>query len=140
MNHRTTCPRWGADILLRLSFGLSLLIVGVVHYMHLADFVTFVSDATSPLTYIAQGWAYILPGLMIVGGFLLAFNVYPQVGAWAAGLALCSIPVGMLLKSVIGGKDLGEMMNYAINTFIWILVYMTVVRCSCTTKSGARKK
>lgn len=90
------------------------------------------SDGLGPLEFIGTIWSYILPALMIVGGALFAIGMYYEVAAWAAGVALGSIPVGMLLKPVLSGVALPDMMPAAINAFVWLLVYCFVVKsCSC---------
>ena len=124
-------PKSAMKLCLRLSFGLSLLFVGIVHYMTLDMFMGMASDGLGPLTFLGTIWAYVLPALMIVGGALFAVSMYDNVAAWASGVALGSIPVGMLLKSVLGGAPLPDMMPAAINGFIWILVYVVVVKCCC---------
>ena len=136
-------PKAAATLTLRLSFGLSLLLVGVAHYMSFDMVSGMVSDGLGPLTIVGQLWAYVLPALMIVGGALFAVGMYYDIAAWTSGIALGSIPVGMLLKTVLGGVALPDMMPAAINTFIWILVYVMVVKCctccgssSCGTESG----
>lgn len=121
---------------LRLSFGLSLLLVGIAHYMSLEMFSGMVSDGLGALTLVGTIWAYILPALMIVGGALFAVGMYYEVASWTTGLALGSIPVGMLLKPVLSGIPLPDVMPMAINAFIWILVYVMVVKtCTCCGSS-----
>lgn len=127
----TKDPKVSAKLALRVSFGLSLLLVGVAHYMSLEMFAGMVSEGLGPLTALGNVWAYVLPALQIVGGALFAVGMYYEVASWTTGLALGSIPVGMLLKPVLGGVALPDMMPAAINAFIWILVYVMVVKC-CT--------
>lgn len=115
-------------MVLTVSFGLSLLLVGVAHYMTIADFAVMVSGGLGALTMLGTLWAYILPALMIVGGALYVVGMYKHIAAWASGIALGSIPVGMLLKSVLGGVALGEVMPFAINAFVWLIVYVFVVK------------
>lgn len=124
-----TCPKGVAGLLLRLSFGLSLLLVGVSHYMGLQGFAQMVSDGLGPVAPLGMLWAYILPALMIVGGALFVIGMYTDIATWAAGLALGSIPVGMLLKPVLSGASLADAMPASINAFIWLLVFAVVVKC-----------
>ena len=124
-------PKCSAKLALRLSFGLSLLFVGIAHYMTLEAFSAMVSDGLGPLEFLGTIWAYVLPALQIVGGALFAVGMYYEVASFTAGLALGSIPVGMLLKSMLSGVSLGDVMPMANNTFIWLLVYLMVVKC-CT--------
>jgi hypothetical protein len=133
-------PKAGAATALRLSFGLSLLLVGIAHYMSLEMFSGMVSDGLGALTILGTIWAYVLPALMIVGGALFAVGMYYDVASWVTGLALGSIPVGMLLKPVLSGVALPDVMPMAINAFIWILVYVMVVKlCTCCGGGSCEK-
>ncbi|MBI5155770.1 hypothetical protein HZA45_00695 [Candidatus Peregrinibacteria bacterium] len=128
-------PKCIAGMLVRISFGLSLVFVGVVHYMDVASFRVIASDGLGQLAPLGMLWAYIMPGLMIIGGVLLVIGMYMDIAAWAAGLALGSIPAGMLLKSITGGVSLSDTMPAAINGFIWLLVFLWVIKCaSCCSK------
>ncbi|MDD5751428.1 MAG: hypothetical protein PHS73_02815 [Candidatus Peribacteraceae bacterium] len=123
-----THPQCIAALVLRVSFGLSLLFVGLVHYMNLTAFRGMVSEDLGALSMFGTLWAYILPALMIVGGALFVIGMFPQVAAWAAGVALGSIPAGMLLKSVLSGVSLANTMPAAVNAFIWLFVFFCTVR------------
>ena len=124
-------PKCIAGFLLRVSFGLSLLFVGLSHYMTFEGFKGMTVDGLGALEPIGMIWAFIMPALMIVGGALFVINMYKEIAAWAAGLALASIPAGMLIKPVLTGVSLGDMMGPAINAFVWLLIYMFVVKCCC---------
>ena len=122
-------------LLLRVSFGVALLLVGVAHYQDLSGFKVMVSGGLGPLAPLGTLWAYIFPLLMIVGGGLIVAGKKSDIAAWCAGIALASIPIGMLLKTVIGGVPLGEMMAAVHNAFLWLLVYVLVVKfCMCCDK------
>jgi len=141
MHCDVSSPKGVAALALRLSFGISLVLVGINHYMTMSGFSLMVTDGLGPIAFLGTLWAYVLPALMIVGGALFAIGMYLDIAAWAAGLALGSIPVGMLLKPVLTGVSLGDMMPVAVNTFVWILIYYFVVKSSsccgnCDTKSG----
>lgn len=128
------CPKTAkgaAALCLRVGFGASLLLVGLAHYMTMNAFKGMVTEGLGPLEPLGALWALVLPALMIVGGALLAVGMYAEVGAWAAGVALASIPVGMLLKPVLGGVPLPDVMPAAINAFIWLIVYVLVIKLSC---------
>lgn len=135
-------PKSAAALVLRVSFGLSLLLVGVSHYMTMPMFKGMVMEGLGPLTPLGGIWALVLPLLMIVGGALLTVGMYTHIGAWAAGIALGSIPVGVLLKSILGGVPLPDVMPAANNTWLWLLVYVFVVKMSCcgtcSTSSGEK--
>jgi len=88
-------------------------------------------------------WAYVMPALMIVGGLLLLVGRFGCLATLASGIALGSIPVGMLLKTVIGSAELATMMPMAINAFVWLLVFFFVaksVRCGCSICMKACQK
>ncbi len=123
----------------RISFGVSLLLVGLIHYMTLDGFKGMSSDGLGALEPLGNLWAYILPGLMIVGGALVALGMFMEVSAWLVGIALGSIPVGMLLKPVLSAVTLGEMMPMAINAFIWMLVAFLVIKTVECGDSGSEK-
>jgi uncharacterized membrane protein YphA (DoxX/SURF4 family) len=142
-----TSPKCIGKLILRVSFGGSLALVGLVHYMTLhgtgdmPGFVDMVSMDLGPLTPLGTAWAYILPGLQIVGGVLIVLKYRPDIATWAAGIALASIAIGMLLKPVLTGADLGMSMGAVNNTMLWLLVYIMVVKCclccgKCETGSG----
>ena len=136
MSCDTKSPKCAAKLAVRVSFGLSLLLVGVAHYMTLDMFSGMVSDGLGALTLVGTIWAYVLPALMIVGGALFAVGMYYDIASWASGIALGSIPVGMLLKPVLSGVALPDVMPMANNALIWLLVYMWVVKfCACCGSS-----
>ena len=122
-------PKGIASCLLRVSFGLSLVFVGVTHYRDTAGFLGLVTAGFPPaLAQVAMVWGYVLPGLMILGGLLFAVGVWKKAGTWIVGVALGSIPAGMLLKSALGGVDLSQTMPAAVNAWVWLLVYGLAVR------------
>lgn len=123
-------PKTAAKLCLRVGFGLSLLLVGITHYMTLEMFMAMTSDGLGALEFLGTIWAYVLPALMIIGGALFTVGMYYEIASWASGVALASIPVGMLLKPVLSGVGLPDMMPAAVNAFVWILVYFMVVKTS----------
>lgn len=128
--HCAKTPKAAAAMCMRISFGVSLLLVGLTHFMTIDAFKGMAMDGLGALEPLGALWAYIMPALMIVGGALIAIGMYLEIGAWAAGIALGSIPVGMLLKPVLSGASLADMMPAAINAFVWLLVYMFVIKFS----------
>ncbi|MFH1670541.1 MAG: hypothetical protein ABIA92_03050 [Patescibacteria group bacterium] len=123
-------PKCIAGLLLRVSFGLSLLFVGLAHYMTFEGFKGMTVDGLGALEPLGMIWAFVMPALMIVGGALFVINMYKNIATWTAGLALASIPAGMLIKPVLTGVSLGDMMGPAINAFIWLIVFVFVVKFS----------
>ncbi|PIR51027.1 hypothetical protein COU78_02600 [Candidatus Peregrinibacteria bacterium CG10_big_fil_rev_8_21_14_0_10_49_24] len=102
----------------------------------MAPFKGMVMSGLGPLEPLGALWALLLPALMIVGGALITVNMYMEVGALAAGVALASIPVGMLLKPILGGVALPDVMPAVINSFIWLVVYALVIKMSCCKKEA----
>lgn len=136
-----TSPKCIAKLLLRVGFGLALLLVGVAHFQTFSGFQGMVADGLGPLKPLGSLWAYILPLLMIVGGGLIVAGKKSDIATWCAGIALVSIVVGMLLKTVIGGVPLEQMMATVHNTYLWLLIYLIVVKCclsceECETGGG----
>ena len=121
-------PKHVARMLLRWSFSLSLIFVGLTHYMQIGSFSVMVSDGLGPLGSLGLAWSYILPGLLIIGGVLLLIGRYMDIGVWATGIALGSIPAGMLLKPLMTGMSLDDTMPPAIQAFIWLIVFMYAVK------------
>lgn len=126
-----------AGTVARMSLGLSLLCVKLVHYMSFGSFVGMVSEDLGALTMLGVLWAYILPALMIIGGALLVLGMFDEVAVWCASLALGSIPAGLLLKSVLSGLPLSETMQPAINALIWLIALVVITRVTgcCTADS-----
>jgi uncharacterized membrane protein YphA (DoxX/SURF4 family) len=129
-------PKCIAACVVRVSFGLSLLFVGLVHYMNFTAFKGMVSEDLAALTLFGTLWAYILPALMIVGGALLVIGMFLDVAAWTAGIALASIPAGMLLKSVLSGVSLATTMPSANDALLWLLIFFFVVKSSSCCGGG----
>ena len=128
-------PKGVVALALRLSFGLTLLFVGIDHYIHSPEFVTnMVASGLGPLEAAGTLWGYILPALQIIGGACIATGYAMHTGVWAAGLALGSIPVGMVLKAVLSGTGdpgLSDVMPMINNTWLWLITFALVVKCSC---------
>jgi hypothetical protein len=131
-------PMTVAKPVMRIGFGVALALVGIAHYMDAATFAEAVGRGLGS-EYLEQAgtvWGYLLPGLLIVGGVLIALGVFPSVGALVAGVALVSIPVGLMLKSVLSGISLNDTMPPAMNAIVWLLFYVAAIRafdghCSC---------
>ena len=115
---------------LRSAFGLALVFIGVKHLMTVDSFAGFVAQDLGVLSPLGELWAYIYSILLVVGGVLFVLDIHRDKAAWAAGVALGSIVVGMLLKPLLGGVELGSVMPAVHNTWIWLLVYGYVVCCN----------
>lgn len=131
--------KWIARQIVRAGFGLSLLFTGIAHYRDASDFALSVSNGLGPDWLIGIGtvWGYLLPLLMIIGGFSLALGLCTTVGTWAAGLALASIPAGLMLKSAMTGISLGDTMPPAMNAYVWIIVFLLVIKGSGKSACGS---
>jgi len=129
-------PKCVACLVLRVTFGLSVLFVGIAHYKDFGALKGMVTDGLGILTFFGGIWAVILPALMIVGGALFAVGLYMEYAIIVSGIAIGSIPVGMLIKPLLSEAMLSAVMPAATNAFIWLLVYAIVVKCvSCCRES-----
>lgn len=124
-------PKGVARLFVRIGFGLALAFTGFTHYQD-ATYAESVGRGLGVLEPLGMVWGYILPGLMIVGGLLLAFGIYMQIAAYLASIALISIPAGLMLKSAISGIPLEDTMPPAMNAFVWVLVLMMAVKTHCS--------
>lgn len=128
-----------AKQIVRVGFGVALALVGIAHYRDAAVFAEAVSRGLDFLEPLGLVWGYLLPGLMIVGGVLIALGFFSTVGTALAGVALVSIPAGLMLKSVLSGLTLNDTMPPAMNAIVWLLFYVAAVRgfhgthCHCET-------
>lgn len=115
----------------RLAFGLSLVLMGLAHYMTIEGYKGLVSSNLGQLEPLGVLWAYILPALLIIGGVCMLLKKYCDIGAWSISLALGSIPVGLLLKAVLGGVSTADLMPMVNSSLIWILVYLIIKHTCC---------
>lgn len=141
------CPKSPKKIVamaLRYSLGLSLLFIGIIHYMDLANFTGMVTVGLGALEPLGVVWAYVLPALQIVAGALLVLGMMKEVAAWAGGIALGSIPAGLLLKPILSGGEISpiEVMPLVADTFIWLFVLYFVIKsmCCCGSNCTPEKK
>ncbi len=119
----------------RIGVGLGLAFVGFAHYQD-PTFAEATGRGLGMLESLGMVWGYILPGLMILGGLLLAFGIFLEVSAYALGIALASIVAGTLLKSAIGGISLGDTMPMAVNAIIWLIALQFVMKKPCHASCG----
>jgi hypothetical protein len=123
----SSSPRCTAKKIVRVGFGLALAFVGFAHYQD-PTFAESVGRGLNSLESLGMVWGYILPGLFILGGLLLAFGIYAQIAAGVVSVALVSIPAGLMLKSAIGGISLGDTMPPAMNALVWLAVFLLIVK------------
>lgn len=124
--------KWISRSVVRVGFGLALLFAGISHYRDASGFAMSVGNGLGPdwLVGIGTVWGYILPALMIVGGLSLALGLFTKTGVYAAGIALASIPAGLMLKSAVSGISLGDTMPPAMNAFVWILIFLVAAKAT----------
>ncbi|PIP65619.1 hypothetical protein COU77_02355 [Candidatus Peregrinibacteria bacterium CG10_big_fil_rev_8_21_14_0_10_49_16] len=124
-------PKCVAAWVLRITFGLSALFIGLSHYMTIGSFSAFTASGLGPLSPLGTLWAYIYPGLLVIGGALFVLRMYVNVAVWAIGVAFGSVIVGMLLKPLLGGIPLSEVMPATINMYIYFFVFLAASTCWC---------
>ena len=69
-------------MVLRWSFSLSLVFVGLAHYMQFESFKAMVSGGLGPIGVLGLLWAYVLPALMIIGGVSLSESMPAAINAF----------------------------------------------------------
>lgn len=134
-------PVAAAKMVVRIGFGIALTLIGIAYYQNASDFSEVVGRGLGFLEPLGMLWGYILPGLFIVGGVLIAVGVYPVVGSLVAGIALASVPVGLMLKSVLSGILIEDTLPVSVGALFGLLVYVTAVRglggsCCCQPVSA----
>lgn len=121
----------------RTAFGLSLALVGLSHYLTIGAFTEMVSSDLGALSGLGTLWAYVLPGLQIVGGLLLVAKQQHHIANICIVTALGSTSVGMLLKPVLGDADLTIAMPMAQNALLWLAIYaLGTMVCCCGDKKN----
>ncbi len=119
-------PKAITGTVLRITFGFSLLLIGVSHYQGIGDFAEMTASGLGPLSFLGAVWAYILPLLMIVGGALFVLKKKPEISTWCITIALGSIAIGMLLKPVLSNdpSTLGQAMSMSQSAFLWFVFFV----------------
>jgi hypothetical protein len=132
-------PKCTARFLVRVGFGLSLIFTGVANERDPVGFAQSVGQDLGYTWLMSLGvmWGYVLPIMFIVGGLCLTFNIFKKFAIWCVGLALVSIPAGLMLKSAASGISLGDTMPPAMNALIWILVFLIAVKGTKSCGMGA---
>lgn len=114
-------------MLLRIAVGACLVLIGIAEYRDFAPFVANVTDGLGPLSVVGTMWAFVLPALLVFSGGMLAIGRYSFIAAWTGGIALGSIPVGLILKTVMTGLPLPEMLKEAYPSMVWLLAFYVAV-------------
>lgn len=124
---RYTYVPWIASFLLRLSLGLSMILVGIAAYRDFGPYSASVSDGLATLYALGAVWSYLLPACLILGGGLLIYGRATFVAAWTGGIALGSIPVGLLLKTLMSAIPLTDMLQALFPYLLWMLLFYHAV-------------
>jgi hypothetical protein len=115
--------------------------MGVAYYLKHDSFLSLMSEGYlgTPLAFLGPVLAYVLPALMIVGGFFYTIGYLMMIGSWAAGLALVLFPVSMMLKAVVSPDiEPTSVMPFVVYGIAWLILYKMVTRgCGCGPKSCA---
>ncbi len=112
-----------SNMVLRVPLGLAMLMVGASAYRDFAPFVANVTDGLGWASTFGYIWAFLLPALMIFGGGLLVIGRYSYIAALAGGIALGSVPIGLILKNIITGVPLPSMLSASYPTIVWMMAF-----------------
>jgi len=114
-----------SNAVLRIALGVTMVMIGISAYRDLAPFLANVTDGlmgwTSRIAYL---WGFILPALLIFGGGLLAIGRYQFLAAWTGGLAIGSVPIGIVLKTIMTGLPLPDAMAAIYPSIVWIIAFV----------------
>jgi len=122
----TSHPNGIARLLVRVGFGLSLVFAGIGYYRE-PQFAESVARGLDVLEPVGMVWGYILPALFIIGGVLLTLGLFMNAATWIAGIALVSIPVGIMLRTVFG-ISVNDMMLPSLAGWLWVVIFMYAVK------------
>ncbi|MDD5055245.1 MAG: hypothetical protein PHZ00_03165 [Candidatus Peribacteraceae bacterium] len=113
---------------LRLSLGVTMAFIGITAYRDFVPFVELVTDGLGGITFLGYVWAFFLPALLIFGGVFLVIGRYLVLAAWTGGLALASVPIGMVLKTVMTGLPLPDMLAASYPVIVWLLAFVIALK------------
>lgn len=125
MNWKSTSET--SSLVLRVSVGITMVLIGISAYRDFAPFVANVTDGLGFVSAFATVWAYLLPALLIFGGIFLSIGRYGYISVLTAGTALASVPIGLMLKNTITGLPLPDMMAAAYPSMVWIIAFYLAV-------------
>ncbi len=112
-----------SNLVLRVPLGVSMVMIGASAYRDFAPFVANVTDGLGWASSFGYVWAFILPALLLFGGGMLAIGRYSYVAALTGGVALGSVPMGLILKNIITGIPLPDMMSASYPTIVWMMAF-----------------
>ncbi len=112
-----------SNLVLRVPLGISMVMIGASAYRDFAPFVANVTDGLGWASSFGYVWAFILPALLLFGGGMLAIGRYSYVSALTGGVALGSVPIGLILKNIVTGVPLPDMMSASYPTIVWMMAF-----------------
>lgn len=112
-----------SNLILRVPLGITMVLIGASAYRDFAPFVANVTDGLGWANSVGYVWAFVLPALLIFGGAMLAVGRYSYIAAITGGIALGSVPIGLILKNIITGVPLPDMMAASYPTLVWIIAF-----------------
>ena len=121
---------------LRLALGVTMVCIGISAYRDFAPFVAIVTDGLGAIGFLGYAWALILPALLIFGGVFLVIGRYLVLAAWTGGLALASVPIGLVLKTVMTGLPLPDMLTASYPVFVWLLAFVIALKTAPEEEVG----
>ena len=116
-----------SNAILRVAIGLTMVMVGISAYRDLAPFLANITDSLGPLEIVGTVWGMLLPALLIFGGGLLAVGRYSFLAAWAGGVALASVPLGVVLKTIMTGLPLPSTLSASYPSIVWLIGFYLAV-------------
>jgi uncharacterized membrane protein YphA (DoxX/SURF4 family) len=133
-------PKGTAHKLTRISFGLTLLLVGIAYFVKNPTFAALMAEGISgtAIAPLGQIMAYVLPGLMVVGGLIYVIGAFMEIGAWVTGIALGLFPVLMILKSIVSVEiEPVSVMPFVVYGLAWLILYVLVTKnTGCGSKAA----
>lgn len=112
-----------SNLVLRVPLGISMVMIGASAYRDFAPFVANVTDGLGWASSFGYVWAFILPALLLFGGGMLAIGRYSYVAALTGGVALGSVPMGLILKNIVTGIPLPDMLSASYPTIVWMMAF-----------------
>jgi len=124
-----------SNLVLRVPLGISMVMIGASAYRDFAPFVANVTDGLGWASSFGYVWAFILPALLLFGGGMLAIGRYSYVAALTGGVALGSVPMGLILKNIVTGVPLPDMMSASYPTIVWMIAFYLALNTLPDTSS-----
>ncbi len=121
MNYKSTSAV--SNLVLRIAVGLPMILIGMAEYRDFAPFVANVTDGLGALELLGTIYGHFLPALFIFGGGMLMVGRYQYITAWVGGAALGVIPAGLLLKTLMTGIPLPDMIAACFPPLIWLVAF-----------------